>query len=77
MIEKILKFKFIFIALIIAVACYLYVRSVGNEYVCKFYLSPGTAQDTAPEVYIDGGDKDCIEVVEIDQKSGEVCVRVR
>ncbi len=77
MIEKILKFKFIFIALIIAVACYLYVRSVGNEYVCMFYLSPGTSQDTAPEVYIDGGDKDCIEVVEIDQKPGEVYVRVR
>ena len=58
-----LRFRYLFLAAIMLIACYIYVLFAGNEYTCVINHELDLSNGTAPVVEIDDEGKDTLEVL--------------
>ena len=57
-----IKFRYLLLAIVMLITCYIYVYAVGHEYTCEFNCSAALSGSAGAEICIDDDGKDMLEV---------------
>ncbi|MBR3277536.1 MAG: YdcF family protein [Lachnospiraceae bacterium] len=72
-----LKFRYLLLAIVMVIACYVYAVAVGDEYLCVIENVPESSDGTAPVECIEDDGKDTLEIVYSRVEGSTAYVKVR
>ncbi len=72
-----LKLRYLLLAIVMVIACYIYVSFVGHEYLCYVENVPHPTDGTVPVEIIEDGGKDTLEIIYSRTEGNTALVKVR